>query len=261
MASSLIICNWKMYFHHSQAVAWFKMHQEELSTLMSSSLHHMVICPSYDAIAPIANIQSLHSPKGLVGKNGFNKISIGAQDCSAYNEGPYTSQVSAQSLKEIGCSYVIIGHSETRKNQKDTTETSVLKTIQAYEHNLTPIVCIGETRDKYTAGSTLNVLEEQVRPLLELYKKYTKNLVIAYEPVWSIGTNQIPDNEHLERVYDYILRKCARLEIQRIPLLLYGGSVDEEVISRLKAVPEIQGFLIGKASTDFQKLKKIVKLV
>ncbi len=248
---ALIIGNWKMYLNYTESVAWFAKHSNELQILQQQRGHTLIICPSYDSLSSIA---STIQPR---------KLALGAQDCSAYANGPYTSQVSAQSLKEIGCSYVLIGHSETRKNLKGTIEASLLKTKQALAHDLTPIICIGESQDKYKAGTTLKFIEEQIRPILELYKinHPEKQLVIAYEPMWSIGTGVIPSNEHLETVYSYLIKRASKIGIQRAPLLLYGGSVDEANISTLKKVPQINGYLIGKASTDFQKFKKIVELI
>lgn len=249
MTASLIVGNWKMYLSYHQAVAWLTTHKDELNILIKDTHHQLVFCPSFDALG--STITSVTR----------TNIKIGAQDCSAYAAGPYTGQVCAQSLKEIGCSYVIIGHSETRKSIKNSTQLSVLKTALAYENNLTPIVCVGETKDKYLAGTGLKVIEEQLRPVLETYKTQTKELIIAYEPIWSIGTGMIPETAYLNSIYSYIIKRCSKMGIQRVPLLLYGGSVDETTILKLRDVPLIQGYLIGKASTDFQKLKKIVKLV
>ncbi len=279
MAVSLIVGNWKMYLSYHQSVAWLNSHKDELDILMKDTHHQLVLCPSFDALgASINMLEPLPpSPEAMADRQltpnsplilsdlrskSYRRIRIGAQDCSAHKEGPYTGQVCAQSLKEIGCSYVIIGHSETRKGIKNSTQLTVQKTTLSYENNLIPIVCVGETKDKYLAGTGLKVIEEQLRPLLEIYKKQNeRELIIAYEPIWSIGTGIIPDTEYLNSVYSYIIKRCSKMGIQRVPLLLYGGSVDEATILKLRHVSLIQGYLIGKASTDFQKLKKIVKLV
>lgn len=250
MPPSFVIANWKMYFTHTQSVAWMHQHQHELTVLLKETHHNILICPSYESIASLA-----HSAKTIPG------LAIGAQDCSAHKEGPYTGQVSAQSLKELGATYVLAGHSETRHNFKNSNEITLHKMLEAFAYNLVPIVCIGEARDKYQAGTTLNVIEEQIRPVLEAYKLHNKEMMIAYEPIWAIGTAQVPDRDHLEKVYQYVHMKCARMGIERLPRLLYGGSVDELNVQALSKIAAIDGFVIGKASTDFQKFKKIVQSI
>lgn len=250
MAASLIICNWKMYLSYQEAVHWVKTNTQELKELLYHKPHRLVVCPSYDVLGALKD--ALPAPH----------VFLGAQDCAAHLNGPYTGQVSARSLKELGCAYTIIGHSETRKNLKGTIEASALKTKCAFDQDITPVVCIGESEDKYKAGTSLKLLEEQMRPLLALSLRYSqKQLVIAYEPLWSIGTGIVPENAYLEEVFAYIAKRSQKMGLQRAPLLLYGGSVDETNAATLKAVPLLSGFLIGKASTDFQKLKKIVQLI
>ncbi|MGE0009639.1 MAG: triose-phosphate isomerase [Candidatus Babeliales bacterium] len=250
MPALLIVCNWKMYFFYKQAHTWLSTHQSDLVQLTKQTNKHVILCPSYDALGEIAKLLDAKT------------IALGAQDCAAHINGPYTGQVSAQSLKELGCSYVLIGHSETRGAHKGTIEASVLKATCALEQNLTPIVCIGESEEKYKAGTSLKFIEEQVRPILELSKRYSgQQFIIAYEPIWSIGTSIVPKNAYIESVFTYIISRAKKIGLQRAPLLLYGGSVDEVSAPTLKQVVHLGGFLIGKASTDFQKLKKIVQLV
>lgn len=246
----LIVGNWKMYFTYAQAVAWARQHQEDLQSLVRETEHKLVLCPSYEAISDIYKI---------IKTTG---VAIGGQDCAPHDRGAYTGQVSATSLKQIGCSYCIIGHSETRLYQHVDNKMVAHAAEQALKNGLTPIVCVGEHKDQYEAKETFHVIAEQLAPVLLMYKNYEgERLCIAYEPVWAIGTGKVPHNTYLHDVYEFIKSLFTEVGLQRTPLLLYGGSVDPQTIEQLCKVPQIEGFLIGRASTDFKTLKKIVKLV
>lgn len=248
----LIIGNWKMYLTYAQAVAWAHLNKQELHSLARATNNELVLCPSFDALSDISKI---------IKTTG---IALGAQDCAAHEHGAYTGQVSAKSLKEVGCSYCIVGHSEARHYQQLDNQTVAQKMVQVRKAGLTPIVCVGEHKDAYEAKETFHIIAEQLAPVLLGYKNspaHEDPLVIAYEPIWAIGTEVTPDNEYLKAVYQFILSTCQEAGLQRTPLLLYGGSVSSENIQTLAKVKEIQGFLIGGASINFQKFKKIVELI
>jgi triosephosphate isomerase (TIM) len=244
-----IIGNWKMYFPFTQSIEWIKNNTEMLQELQQQTRHNITLCPSYDSLSIIA-----HELKS-------SSIAVGAQDCSNHKSGAYTGQVSAKSLAEIGCLYCIIGHSESRRYQQETSVDVAQKMQQLLQNYITPILCIGETQQEYEQELTCVVLEKQLAPIGDLLQAYAKPktaLYIAYEPIWAIGSGIIPENDYLKKVYHQIKDLIKNYPNNDAISLLYGGSVNGQTISRFKQVPEIKGFLIGSASTDFQELKKIV---
>jgi triosephosphate isomerase len=192
------------------------------------------------------------------------KIKIGAQRCSPHMHGAFTGQDPAQSVNEIGCSHCIIGHSEARKEFRLSDEQVAQKFVHLLDYDITPIVCIGGTKEEFDAQNTLAILERQLDPILEAIK--TKTVIhdyiipyIAYEPIWSIGTGEVASNEHLDMVFCWIAEKIAKNVNNHQIKLMYGGSVTSENIEILRKIDKISGFLVGKASLDFQEFEKIVK--
>lgn len=212
----------------------------------------IILCPSYPALYPISRI--------------FNttNVSIGAQNCSNHLQGAFTGQVSAAHLKSVGCSYCIIGHSECRNYLKESNETIAQKCDALTQTGIIPILCIGETEEQQKKGTTLTVLEEQLNPILDLLngqKARTENtpILLAYEPVWAIGSDRIPTLQHLETVYAWI----ACTTQHKAPFIswhfLYGGSVSAKTLKSFTPLTYVEGFLVGGASRDFQEFEKIVK--
>ena len=238
----LIIANWKMYFTYNQAKAWIMQHLDELNALCKKN--SLIICPSFENLS-IKELQE-------------SNIILGAQDCSSYQQGAYTGQILAQSLQELGCSYCIVGHSELRRNCKQTDQDIIKKIIILWHHAITPILCIGESLIDYQDNQSLDSIEKQLSELIALLSTQSqpKPLIIAYEPVWSIGTGIIPEIDYLVKIGAYI--ECLLKPWLNHITIIYGGSVDSKTIMSLKKVPSFRGFLIGKARTDFQELKKIV---
>lgn len=247
-----IIGNWKMYFSYKQAMQWANQHLESLEELAQSTQNTIALCPSFESLEPLSS--------------SFKNISIGlgAQDCSDHALGAYTGQVAAQSLAEIGCSHCIIGHSEKRQFGHEGNDQIAQKMIQLIKSGITPIVCIGESKEEFDQGKTLSVLEKQLAPIgkaLQEQAQPATSLFIAYEPIWSIGTGITPENTYLEEIFTHIQKLTSSYPNQHSIRLLYGGSVTSQTSVTLKKVGLIEGFLIGKASTDFQELKKIVLLL
>ena len=240
----LYIANWKMNMPYRKGIDFCIQNKDRLFTLAQSA--NIVICPSFVALAPIAEIL----------KN--TAISIGAQNCSAYKAGSYTGEISAQSLAEIGITYCIVGHSERRMYFEETTENIIKKVNLLLRSNIKPIICIGETQEQFESKATLMVLTEQLKPILENISPKNKQIIIAYEPVWSIGTGIVPENTYLEEVFAWITKLLHNLTSDCAVQLLYGGSITEKNINQLKNVPNINGFLIGGASADFASLKNIM---
>lgn len=251
----LFVGNWKMNMHANKAINFVKDNFDQLHALAENQETELILCPSSVALASIINTLKP------------TNIDIGAQNCSQHKEGAYTGEISAQSLAEIGCSYCIVGHSERRQHFGETNEIVAEKVKQLYEHNIQPIICIGETKQEYEKKQVCDVLTKQLAPVLETLssvrpepvERTQRNIIIAYEPIWSIGTGIIPEHTYLEQVFiwlgDHIKKQLPHAQVQ----LLYGGSVNERNISDLKQILYINGFLIGGASTNFQKLKKIVQ--
>lgn len=242
MTPLLYACNWKMYMSVQEEIMLFEQHKEEYAELTTQAT--IALFPSYLALPTIAASHSL--------------IKLGAQDCSDAPQGAYTGQISAKSLAQLGCTYCIIGHSERRK-LGETSELIAQKMLRLYENNIIPIVCIGENHDQYDAGQADKVIKDQLSPLLDVLKDtHNKSLIIAYEPVWAIGTNVTPTAQEIQTAFSTIETVVKERASNLSLILLYGGSVKSTNVQEFKKIPHIGGFLIGHASIDFQEFKKTV---
>ncbi|MTV40829.1 triose-phosphate isomerase [Duganella radicis] len=171
-------------------------------------------------------------------------IKLGAQDMSEHSAGAHTGEVSAAMLKEFGCAYALVGHSERRTCHHEDDQTIARKTRQAIQSGLTPILCVGETAEQRASGSTEEVLTRQLRSALQsLSPEDLSRLVIAYEPVWAIGTGLTATPEMAQQAHA-VIRESV---VQRTPIL-YGGSMKPENALELLSMPDIDGGLIGGAS-------------
>ena len=186
-------------------------------------------------------------------------ISLGAQNCH-YHEtyGPFTGSVNASMLKKIGAEYIILGHSENRL-EGETNQIIKKKIISALNQKLNVIFCIGETYKEKSKGKTFSILRKQIKGSLN--KKFIKNkIILAYEPVWSIGTNKIPKKSELQNTIKFIKKDFRKIfKTNKSPKVLYGGSVNHQSIGLLSSISEIDGFLIGSASQSAKKFIDIVK--
>ena len=195
----------------------------------------------------------------------FNKklksslISLGAQNCH-YHEGygPFTGSVSASMLKKMGAKYIILGHSENRR-EGDTNKIIKEKIDSALKQKLKIILCIGESLKEKKLKRTFSVIKNQIRDCLS--KKYNlNNIIIAYEPVWSIGTGKIPKPIELEKTLKFIKLNFKKIfKTRNFPKVLYGGSVNPKNIISFSKINEIDGFLIGKDSRSSKKFIDIIK--
>ena len=236
------IANWKMYLTFEQSITFIEHHVSDLKKLNTETTQ-TIICPSSVTLGSIAQ--------------KAETLNIGAQTCSEHEQGAYTGEISAQSLSQIGCSHCIIGHSERRKAFCESNEAIARKAQQLLNNMISPIICIGEQEEDYKARKTFEILSEQLNPVLQLIKHAKVPVFIAYEPVWSIGTGIVPDNTYLQEVFEW-LGKQMPSEITTH--LIYGGSVMAENAQEIMKLELLDGFLIGGASTDFQKFKNIVLL-
>ncbi len=235
----LYAANWKMYLPMQEEILFFTSHKQEFAELSTHA--SLALFPSYLSLPAIAP------------ECQGTEIKLGSQDCSAAPLGAYTGQVSARSLAQVGCSYCIVGHSE-RRALGETNDLTAQKVTRLIENNITPIVCVGETEQEYAQGATLKVLDPQLTPILKAVGD--KPLVIAYEPVWAIGTNKTPTASEIEKILLHIMTITAH---HKDITILYGGSIDKDNIKEFKNIDHIGGFLIGHASMDFQEFKKIVQ--
>ena len=186
------------------------------------------------------------------------KISIGAQNC--YHKDPYSSNTAAISpfmIKSVGSKYTLVGHSDNR-SEGDTDTMLKAKVQIALKYNLKVVFCIGENKRDKKNNKTINVLRNQLTRVLS--KKFKiKNIIVAYEPIWSIGTGKIPSAVELKKTVFHIKKILREIFKQKSPPVLYGGSVDGNNISMFKEIKEIDGFLIGGASKSSKKFIDIIK--
>lgn len=233
----LVAGNWKM--HGSQ---------ELVTTMIAALSNH--IPPSIEvALFP----PYLYLAEVAAQTKGTN-IAFGAQNCATHLQGAYTGEISAAMLAELGCQYVIIGHSERRSLYGETNEVVTEKIAAALVCGLTPVLCIGETAVQRENGETLSVLKKQLSAIMERSDgaMILSKIVIAYEPVWAIGTGKTATPELAQETHSQIRQFLAQYSptIAEQVLLLYGGSVKADNAAALSSMSDIDGFLVGGASLD-----------
>ena len=234
------IANWKMYGNFNSLKSLDKVIQFSKSKEIKKG--RLIYCPPFTLIS------------SFLKKFQNCLIDIGAQNChESDNYGPHTGFINAKMLKNIGANYVIIGHSENReKGESDKLINQKIKS--AIKAKLKVIFCIGETLKQKKKRKTKSVLLKQIKLGLNNIKKKS-NLFIAYEPVWSIGTGKIPNTKDLELTIKFIKSRFK----QKLPKILYGGSVNPENVKSLKMIKDLDGFLVGGASQNPKKFIDIVK--
>jgi len=252
MNKPLIAGNWKMYKTLKDALDTV----EELAHLLAEVKNvHTVICPSFTALWPVAvKLKQL--------KADF--LTLGAQNMSWTDWGAYTGEVAPMMLKELGCRYVILGHSERRQYFGETDALVQQKTKTALAYELTPIVCVGERIEEKESGLTETVVRRQLEGALSgLTPQQVASLVIAYEPVWAIGTGHTASATDAQQVIGYIRSLLTDLfgAMASETRIQYGGSVKPENIVSLMAQPDIDGALVGGASLEASGLAAIVKAI
>ena len=186
-------------------------------------------------------------------------VSVGAQNCHHHEvHGPFTGSINASMLKKVGAKYIILGHSENRK--EGDTNTIISKKIKsALKSNLKVIFCVGETLKDKLSGKTFSTLKKQLKSSIK-NKFNTKNIIIAYEPVWSIGTGKVPKISIIEKNLKFIKKEFKKIVKKKYPpTVLYGGSVNAKNIKNFYSNSEIGGFLIGGASQSSKKFIDIIK--
>ena len=222
----------------------------ELVPLVKNTQLEVVLCVPY-----IDLFYSLLTAQG-------SNIKIGAQNMHYEEKGAYTGEVSAKMLKSIGVEYVIIGHSERRQYFKETDETVNKKIKAAFENGLKPIVCVGETLEEREAGKAFEIIEEQAQKALEgLTAEQVADTIIAYEPIWAIGTGKTATSEDANEACKKIREKIAKIYGQNVAervIIQYGGSMKPENAKELLEMSDIDGGLIGGASLKAESFAQIV---
>ncbi|HZQ20155.1 MAG TPA: triose-phosphate isomerase [Terriglobales bacterium] len=244
----LIAANWKMYKNPAQTKEFFI---DFLPLISGHDRDEIVVCPPYVDLH-----EALESVKG-------SAVSVGAQDVYWKNDGAFTGEISSPMLVAVGCTHVIIGHSERRQYFGETDDTVNAKLKAALEHGLTPIVCVGEVLEEREAGLTEDVLRRQcVRAFNALSAQKAAKLVIAYEPVWAIGTGKTATPQIASDAHLIIRAEAAKAfgdEFAGALRILYGGSVKPENAKALMSEEEIDGALVGGASLDAKSFAAIVE--
>lgn len=250
MRRPLIAGNWKMNKTIGEAV---ELAKEIVSAAAKTGDREVVIAPPFTALALVAD-----TLKG-------SSVGLAAQDLFWEEKGAFTGEVSPLMLKDAGCSHVIVGHSERRQYFGETDETVCRKIKAALSAGLTPIVCIGELLSEREEGKTFAVIERQLRQGLNAISgEDAAKLVIAYEPVWAIGTGKTASPDQAQETHDFIRRQLAELfgkDIAETLRILYGGSVTPENIDDLMRMPDIDGALVGGASLKPESFGRIINFI
>ena len=248
MRKPIIAGNWKLNNSSQEAVELVTLLKRDLSEVADVDI---VVCPVVTALSVVADI--------LIESN----ISLGAQNLYWEDSGAFTGEVSAPLLKEIGVQYVIIGHSERRQYFGETNQTVNKKIRAALKHGLTPIVCVGEVLQEREANKTFDVIRTQCKESLAGFSAdEMKAMIIAYEPVWAIGTGKTATPAQAQEVHKFIrglLVKMHNEEAAETVRIQYGGSVKPDNIAELMAQPDIDGALVGGASLKADSFVSIVK--
>jgi triosephosphate isomerase len=186
-------------------------------------------------------------------------IKIGAQDCHYQLNGSFTGNISVKMLKDVNCEFVLVGHSERRALNAETNQIISLKASIALDHKITPIICIGENKEQREQGDYPDFILQQLVESLPNQVGEDQTIIIAYEPIWAIGTGNTATIQQIQEVIDAIRNKLQQLQPQLSFAVLYGGSVDSASSQNIMQIKGIDGLLIGKASLDAIEFLKIVE--
>ena len=247
MRRKIIAGNWKMNMLPNEAMSFIN----ELETYVKNVKCEIILCVPYtDLFYSLLTAQNTN-------------IKIGAQNMHWEESGAYTGEVSPNMLKCINVEYVIIGHSERRQYFAETDETVNKKIKSALKHELIPILCVGETMKQRELGLEEEVIKQQIIGALEgITKEQVEKIIIAYEPIWAIGTGKVATKEDANNMIKYIRKEVENLynnEVAENISLLYGGSVKKENAKELFNTSDIDGALVGGASLKVEEFNQIIK--
>lgn len=225
----LIVANWKMYGSRPLVNTFLKVFFDS-----KTNTYAYIFCPPFTLLSTFEQ----HLDK--------NKFKLGAQNCSSFENGAFTGDISAEMLKEAGCSYCLVGHSERRTLYHEDTDNILSAKIQhLLKQQITPIFCVGENLKDKEQGATFQKIEHQLTPINNLEDE----IIIAYEPIWAIGTNKIPTIQEINETHLFI--KNLYPKPQKV---LYGGSVNPQNAANILSSPHVDGILVGRASLDIESL-------
>ena len=250
MRKTIVAGNWKMNKDLNESVALVS----EIKNLLGNDNNaDVIICPPY------TSLETVHT---LIKDTN---IGLGAQNMCAADSGAFTGAISASMIKSVGCEYVILGHSERRTIFGETDELINAKIKKALENLLIPIFCIGETLEERESGEMKNVIERQVKEgLKEISADQLSQMIVAYEPVWAIGTGKTATPEQAQEVHQFIrglLTEMYSADFAEDVTIQYGGSVKPENAKELLSQPDIDGALVGGACLKADSFVAIVKSV
>ncbi|MEO0239275.1 MAG: triose-phosphate isomerase [candidate division WOR-3 bacterium] len=245
MRRKIIAGNWKMHMTHTDAVSFIKRLQEELAKINTS--YEVVVIPPFTSLFPVSTVID----KGI--------LKLGAQNVFYEKEGAYTGEISPVMLKALGCDYVIVGHSERRKYFAESDEMIARKLKAVLVEGMRPILCVGETLEQREKGRHKEVVESQlVSDLAYLSVDEIKRIVIAYEPVWAIGTGHNATPEQAQEMHEFVRSILGeKFGASDVPIL-YGGSVKPENIRDISAMKDVDGALVGGASIKVESFVGII---
>lgn len=249
MGKKVIAGNWKMNMLPNETIEYI----EKFEKLVKDTQNEVILCVPYtDLFYALLSAQNTN-------------IKIGAQNMHFAENGAYTGEVSGKMLKSIGVEYVIIGHSERRQYFNETDETVNKKIKAAFENELKPIVCVGETLEQREAGKTAEIITTQTKLALDgLSNEQVKNTIIAYEPIWAIGTGKTATSEDANNSIKEIRKEIEKIygkDIAECVIIQYGGSVKSSNAKELFETSDIDGGLVGGASLKPDEFAKIVNSI
>lgn len=246
MRRKLVAGNWKMYGSRASADALVQ-----------------AILDDFPAHCDVAVFPPFPYLQPLIERHGGGKLGFGAQDCSEHKEGAYTGEVSATMLKDVGCGFVLAGHSERRQYHHESDAQIACKVVQALENKLTPVLCVGESLEEHDAGRTAEVVQRQLAKVIEHCGiEVFERVILAYEPVWAIGTGEVATPEDAQGCCSAIRGWVSARhgdEVAAGARILYGGSVKSDNMPAIMAQPDIDGGLVGGASLDAGEFVKICR--
>ena len=246
MRRKVIAGNWKMNMLPNETIDFI----EKFEPLVKNTNNEVILCVPYTDLFYALNFAQ------------NTNIKIGAQNMHFEESGAYTGEVSAKMLKSIGVEYVIIGHSERRQYFNETDETVNKKIKVAFANELKPIVCVGETLEERESGKTVNIITTQTKLALDgLTNEQVKNTIIAYEPIWAIGTGKTATSDDANNSIKEIRKKIEEIygkDVAECVIILYGGSVKSTNAKELFEMSDIDGALVGGASLDVTEFTKII---
>ena len=241
----IIAANWKMNLLLEEGKSLAASIKENIKDIGDVEV---VLLPSATLLSEISKIIS-DSP-----------IKLGAQNCHEKENGAYTGDISAAQLKDLGCEYVLCGHSERRQYHGETSELVSKKAASAIAAGIIPIVCVGETLDVREAGGAVDLVKDQIRESL-FAGANSENCLIAYEPVWAIGTGKTATPEDIKEIHDAIIEVVeSEFSSFGTPSVLYGGSVNVSNVGDILAIDSVKGALVGGASLKLDEFAEMIKI-